>query len=600
MAPDISQLGANSSAGTSGHSNGYQIPNITFRAPENRKMKVLTIGAGVSGIMMAYKIQKQCQNVEHVIYEKNEDIGGTWLENRYPGAACDVPSHAYTFNFALNPDWPLYASRSPDIWKYLDKVCEVFDLREYMTFNTVVVGCYWNEEEGQWTVKLRQTTPGSAPREFEEKCDLLLHATGILNNFKWPEIEGLNKFKGRVVHTAAWPKDYQEEQWKNESVAIIGSGASSIQTLPNMQPFVKHIDVYVRTAIWFVSIAGNDGVGTPYTDEQRKEFRTNTKALVEHAKYLEGQMNGLWDLFFTKSEGQKEAQKMFAARMAEHIKDERLLKGFTPKFDIGCRRITPGDPYLKAIQEPNVDVHFAAVNKITEDSVIDTDGNAKKVDTIVCATGFDVSYRPRFPVVGQNGVDLADKWKVCPEAYLGITVPDMPNFITFIGPTWPVENGSVMGPLNSVGEYAIKFIKKMQGEAIRSIVPKQDITDAFNAHTQEFIRHTVWSSNCRAWYRNNETGRVNAVFPGSSLHYCQVIEEPRYEDYNITYQNKHNPWAFLGFGFTYEDMNKTKEGIDLTPYLSEEAIDPKWMEEVIKTGALVVDRKVEVPQPANQ
>ena len=161
-----------------------------------------------------------------------------------------------------------------------------------------------------------------------------------------------------------------------------------------------------------------------------------------------------------------------------------------------------GDLYLKAIQEPNVDVHFAAVDKITEDSIIDTDGNSKKVDTIVCDTGFDVSYQPRFPVVGQNGVDLADKWKVCLEAYLGIAVPDMPFFVTFIGPSWPVENGLVMGPLNSVGEYAIKFIKKMQGEAIRSIVPKQDITDAFNAHTQEFIKHTVWSSNCRAWYRS--------------------------------------------------------------------------------------------------
>ncbi|KAK0110359.1 hypothetical protein ONS96_001975 [Cadophora gregata f. sp. sojae] len=381
MAPDISQLGANGTTDTNGHNDGYVIPNITFRSPENRRMKVLTIGAGVSGIMMAYKIQKQCQNVEHVIYEKNEDVGGTWLENRYPNAACDVPSHACTFNFALNPDWPLYASRSPDIWKYLDKVCEVFDLRKYMTFNTAVVGCYWNKEEGQWTVRLCQTKAGSAPKEFEEKCDLLLHATGILNNFKWPDIEGLDKFKGRVVHTAAWPKDYQEEQWKNDSVAIIGSGASSIQTLPGMQPFVKHIDVYVRTAIWFISIAGNDGIATPYAEEQRKEFRTNTKALVEHARYLEGQLNGLWDLFFTNSEGQKAAQQMFAARMAEHIKDERLLKGFTPKFDIGCRRITPGDPYLKAIQEPNVDVHFAAVNKITEDSVIDTDGNAKKVDT---------------------------------------------------------------------------------------------------------------------------------------------------------------------------------------------------------------------------
>ncbi|PMD35399.1 flavin-binding monooxygenase-like protein [Hyaloscypha variabilis F] len=589
MAPDISQISSFYSSPSNGQASGYQIPDITFRDPRNRRLKVLTIGAGVSGIMMAYQIQKQCQNVEHVIYEKNEDIGGTWLENRYPGCACDVPSHAYTFNFALNPDWPRYASHSQDIWKYLDKVCETFDLRKYMTFNTEIIGCYWNEDTGQWTVKLRQNTPGSPPKEFEEKCDLLLHATGILNNFKWPEIEGLEKFKGKVVHTARWPKDYQKEQWKNESIAIIGSGASSIQTLPNMQPFVKHIDVYVRTAIWFISIAGNNGAGEIYTDEQREQFRADTKELVKHAKYLETEINALWSLFFTDSEVQKEAQKTFKNRMAEFIRDERLLKGFTPKFSIGCRRITPGDPYMRAIQESNVDVHFSAVNKITEDSVIDTEGNEKKVDTIVCATGFDVSYKPRFPIVGQHGVELGDKWKVCPESYLGLAVPDMPNFLTFIGPTWPVENGSVMGPLAYVGNYAVKIIKKMQNEFIRSITPKQDITDLFNEHTQEFIKQTVWSGSCRAWYKNNETGRVNAVFPGSSLHYCQVIEEPRYEDYNITYQSKHNPWEFLGLGFTMEERT---EGADKCPYLSEEAIDPKWMKEVIQTGALVADRRV--------
>ncbi|KAH8654484.1 flavin-binding monooxygenase-like protein [Tricladium varicosporioides] len=588
MAPDISQMSLYTCE-TAEPQDGYKIQDITFKDPKNRRLKVLTIGAGVSGIMMAYKIQKDCENVEHVIYEKNDDIGGTWLENRYPGAACDVPSHAYTFNFALNPDWPRYASRSPDIWRYLDTVCETFNLRKYMTFNTEIIGCYWNEEEGQWTVKLRQNKPSSEPREFEEKCDLLLHATGILNNFKWPEIKGLEKFKGKTIHTARWPKDYQEEQWKGESVAIIGSGASSIQTLPGMQPYVKHIDVYVRTAVWFISIAGNDGNGALYTEEERNEFRGDTKKLLEHAKYLEGQLNGLWDLFFTDSESQHMAQKLFADRMAEFIKDERLLKGFTPKFSIGCRRITPGDPYMRAIQEPNVDVHFAPITEITENSVIDSDGNEKKVDTIVCATGFDVSYRPRFPIVGQNGVELGDKWKVCPEAYLGITIPDMPNLVTFIGPTWPVENGSVMGPLGYVADYAIQMIKKMQHEFIKSIVPKQDVTDAFNAHTQEFIKSTVWSSNCRAWYRNNETGRVNAVFPGSSLLYCQLIEQPRYEDYTITYQNKHNPWAFLGFGFTISDRNKDK-GADLSPYLNEEAIDKKWMEEVVKKGKLVVER----------
>ncbi|KAK6431576.1 hypothetical protein LTR95_012260, partial [Oleoguttula sp. CCFEE 5521] len=219
MAPDLNAVAARGQFDYSQFgSGGYEIrQDVTWGDPKNRKLKVLTIGGGVSGILMAYQIQKLTENVEHVIYEKNEDIAGTWLENRYPGCACDIPSHAYTYNFALNPDWPRFFSYSPDIFKYLEKVVSTFDLRKYMTFNTEVTGCFWNEEKGQWLVKLRQTKPGQEPRELEDTCDLLLHGTGILNNFKWPDIPGLkDKFKGKVVHTARWPKDYQKEQWAND------------------------------------------------------------------------------------------------------------------------------------------------------------------------------------------------------------------------------------------------------------------------------------------------------------------------------------------------------------------------------------------------
>ncbi|QSZ36642.1 hypothetical protein DSL72_006523 [Monilinia vaccinii-corymbosi] len=600
MAPDVSRSGVQSTASSNMPVDGYQIPDITFCDPKNRRLKVLTIGAGISGIMMAYHIQKQCQNVEHVIYERNPDIGGTWYGNRYPGAACDTPSHGYTLNFALNPDWPLYASKATDIWKYLNKVCEAFDLKKYMNFNTEIVGCFWDEESGKWTVKVKQTSE-SGEKIFEETCDVLLHAAGLLSNFKWPDIKGIEKFKGKLIRelsiswifvhaysleqdSAKWPKDYQEEQWQNESVAILGSGASSIQLLPTIQPHVKHIDVYVRTAVWFISVAENDGYAREYTAEEREKFRNDTAALVKHAKEVESEINSLWEIFLKDSDAQERTKKKFLARMEDLIKDKRLLKGFTPNFSVGCRRLTPGDPYMKAIQEPNVDVHFAAVEEMTEDSVIDSEGQERKVDTVICATGFDVSYIPRFPIIGQNGVDLREKWKEIPESYLGLAVPDIPNFLTFMGPTWPIQNGSVIGSLGGVANYAIKFIKKIQNEFIKSIAPKQDVTDLFNSHTQEFMKKSVWSSDCRTWYKNNETGRVNAIFPGGSLHYLEVIENPRYEDYNITYQNKHNPWAYLGLGFTIRDRT---EGADIAPYINEEAIDPRWLE-LIKSGVAIL------------
>jgi len=230
---------------------------------------------------------------------------------------------------------------------------------------------------------------------------------------------------------------------------------------------------------------------------------------------------------------------------------------------------------LDSTSPTRVDVHFTHVGEITEDGLIGGDGVERKVDTVVCATGFDVTYKPRFPIIGKNGVNLKEKWKVCPEGYLGLGVPDMPNFIIFIGPTWPVENGAVTGPLFSVSEYAIQLIKKMQKENIKSFTPKQDVTDAFNSHAQEWIKHTVWKDDCRSWYKNNETGRVNAVWPGSSLHYMDVIKTPRYEDFEISYHNR-NLWAHLGMG--YSMLNRP--GNDYSPYLQLSNVDPKWLEAV--------------------
>lgn len=256
------------------------------------------------------------------------------------GCACDIPSHAYTLNFALNPDWPRFFSYAPNILKYLEKVCDVFGLRKYMTFNTEVVRAEWQDEAGKWKVRLRQKSPSGEEREFEDECDLLLYASGILNNYKWPGIKGINSFKGRIAHTAAWPQDYQAEQWKNDRVAVIGSGASSVQTVPTMQPHVKHMDVFVRTGVWFVQIANNFGQNKEYSEEEREEFRRDPRKLVAHAKDIEDQINGLWGTFYTGHELQKQVQDMLRERMKEHIKDERLLKGFTPKFEVGCKLLS--------------------------------------------------------------------------------------------------------------------------------------------------------------------------------------------------------------------------------------------------------------------
>jgi hydroxyversicolorone monooxygenase len=258
-------------------------------------------------------------------------------------------------------------------------------------------------------------------------------------------------------------------------------------------------------------------------------------------------------------------------------------------------------------------VHFTHVTRISPHAIHGADGTTRPIDTIICATGFDTSYRPRFPIIGTDNMPLSTKWRhQPPEAYLGLAIPTYPNLLTFIGPNWPIENGSVMGPLSAVADYAVQLIHKMQAENILSFVPNQAVTDRFNAHCQEWVRHTVWVDDCRSWYRDNDSGRVNAIWPGSSLHYCEVIARPRYEDFDIVYaeypaqgggeggvegegENQRNPmgprdnmWAFLGMGTTIRGVLKR----DPSPYMARDKLDPAWLEAVGCDERLRTGRKV--------
>ena len=226
--------------------------------------------------------------------------------------------------------------------------------------------------------------------------------------------------------------------------------------------------------------------------------------------------------------------------------------------------MTPGDPFMTAIQQPNVNLHFTPAETITEDGVVGADGVERKVDAIVCATGFDCTHRPRFPVVGKDGVNLQDKWSEQAEGYFGVTCPDMPNWVTFLGPNWPLAAGSIMGALDANTDYAIALIQKLQSELVKSFSVSQQATDDFNEHTQTWAVDTVRNAPCRSWYKDNETGRLRAIYPGSSLHYRDMLSRVRWEDYHIEHAQK-NRFAFMGMG---RHKVQTAEGAteDGSPY----------------------------------
>ncbi|KAM0330552.1 hypothetical protein ACHAQA_003499 [Verticillium albo-atrum] len=546
---------------------GYHIPFVPIKDPKSRRMKVVTIGAGVSGIMLAYNIEKELSNVDHVIYEKNSDLGGTWFQNRYPMAGCDAPTCTYQFNFALATDWEKFYSSSEYLHGYLTRVVDKLDLRKYMKFNSKVIEARFNEDRGVWLLKIEQTLPDGSTNVFEDDCDMLLGAVGILDRWEYPKIKGLETFKGRVIHTAdrkAW-EEYTQDQWADQTVVVIGSGASSIQTVAGMQPHSKQLEVFVRTPIWFFGADGKGSDARPqgyqYTEEEKLEFATNRDKVLQHSKSNENDF-----------------MMATVQRTREWIKDDRIFENLLPKFSVGCRRIAPGDAYMKAVQKPNVNMRFCGVQEITSDGVIGDDGQFVKCDAIVCATGFDVSYRPPFPLIGLGGVDLRKEWEDVPASYMSIMAPRIPNFMMYLGPNCPVENGSIMSLLDGIVGYTIKCIRKMQAENIKYFVPKQDVVDQFNKHTQSWFKGSVWEEDCNSWYKNRKTGRVDAIWPGSALHFRGAIEDPRWEDMDIKYHHPTNRFNYLGYGYSTLDLDPSPTA-DRSPYLTLEKLDSRFYED---------------------
>ena len=228
--------------------------------------------------------------------------------------------------------------------------------------------------------------------------------------------------------------------------------------------------------------------------------------------------------------------------------------------------------------------------KITATGVEGQDGSHEEVDTIICATGFDVSFRPRFPIIGRNGLSLTTKWGNDPVAYLGMTVPDMPNMIMHGGPGLPLQNGAPMAVFHAVSNYIVRMISKLQTDNIRTIEPKRRVTEAFAAHTQELINNTVFADDCRSWYKNNETGKISAIWPGSGLHYREMVSETRWEDYEIEYRDPKNIFSFMGTGYVRQHRIP---GADLAWYATPENIDPRWIKELELGREIINSTKVE-------
>ncbi|KAM0543828.1 hypothetical protein ACHAPJ_012135 [Fusarium lateritium] len=544
----------------------YQNPLKDLAIDQPRPLKVICIGAGFSGILTAIRFPQRIPNVELTIYDKNPDIGGTWYENTYAGVGY-VPSHVYQYSFAGNPNWSKFYAGGAEIQQYLKDVAWRYDVERYVRLQHHFEKADWDEAAQKWTVTVIDMKNNKV---FTDTADILIKGTGVLNKWKWPDFKGLKSFKGDLMHTAGWDPEFD---WENKTVALIGAGSSGIQVLPQIQPKAKRVFHYMRGKTWispvgYASEVGG-GVNRDYTFEERKEFSTNSQKYMEYRHQVEGVMNKSQLSTFLGSDIQKEFWVEADAFMKRKLERKpEIYKSLIPSFPPGCRRLTPGPGYLEALVEDNVTFIGAGIDHVTETGIVDTDGNFHEVDAIICATGFDYSWSTEdTPITGRNGVTLEQMWQPCPEAYMGMTVPNIPNFFMYLGPAGAPGSGSFVTMLEFVVEYIIKCVKKLQREHIASLEPTMEAHNDFNKHTAQYFEKTIFTYPCKSWFKRNfETGPIVGVWPGSSVHAQKAMENPRWEDFRYIRMPavETNSLNWLGNGLTVaqERSEKTTQYLD--------------------------------------
>lgn len=525
---------------------GYRIREQPYGT--KRKVKVVLMGAGASSLNFLKKAEEQLQNVDITVYEKNHDVGGTWLENRYPGCACDIPSVNYQFSWAIKL-WSRFYSSSPEIFEYIQDLYQKHHLYKYVKLKHQIMHVEWDDVKGKWKLGIKNLETGE---EFEDQAEYFINAGGVLNNFKWPDIPGIKDFKGKLMHSAAYEEGYD---LKDKKVAVVGAGSSGVQIVANIQPIVKQLYHWIRSPIWVTAgfaqtWAGEDGANFEYTKEQHEFLQNNPKSYMEYRKQVENELNQRFKFIIKGSQEAKAAREFSYDQMARKLNyDQRLCEKIIPKnFNPGCRRPTPAPGYLEALVAPNATIFTDAIGHFTETGFVDQAGQEHEVDVVICATGFDTSWLPRFPFRAR-GQDIRDLWNPTDgvTSYISIGIPQFPNHFSFCGPYGPLGHGSFMPLIEKWTQYMFDVIEKGQVENVKSFTPRMGPSKQFRQHADLFLKRTAWTSPCRSWFKQGKQDGQAAIYPGSRLSFLHLLERPRYEDFDIEYHDD-NMFAFLGNG----------------------------------------------------
>ncbi|KAI5825444.1 FAD/NAD(P)-binding domain-containing protein [Schizophyllum commune Tattone D] len=554
-----------------------------FAIDDPRPMKVVVIGAGYSGVIAGIRFRQYISNLSLTIYDANAGVGGTWYSNKYPGLACDIPSHVYQPTFAPNPNWSKFYVPGPEIREHIENMVEKWKLRPYIKLRHRLVHAQWNEAKGKWMLTIRVVQEKAAKDnanpedaiEFQDTADVLFTGFGMLSRWSWPNIEGLRTFKGPVIHSAQWEAvdgaetwEQSVKNWGDKRVGVIGVGSSGIQIVPALQPRVGKLVNFVRGKTWisgtFASNTLQALAGTKacdnyeFTQADRERFQDPVQ-YMQFRRGIEMESNAAYAATLRGSEGQlvgrKELREIMERKLA---KKPWIAKHLIPEFGLGCRRLTPGPGYLEALCEDNVDFVASPIKRVTENGVVTEDGHEIDLDILICATGYDTSFQLGFPFIGKEGVDLKDKYTPHPRTYLAVAVDGFPNWFQSFGPNSGGGSGSLTATIEAQIGYAVKATAKLQRERLKSLDVKKEAVDDFDEYLEAFFPNSVFSETCKSWYKNGKAeGRIWALWPGSTLHFVRALEHPRWEDFSYEPLEKidRNWFHWLGNGATRADMD---------------------------------------------
>jgi cyclohexanone monooxygenase len=483
----------------------------------------LIIGAGFAGLCAAIKLQEDGER-DFLVVEKGSDVGGTWRDNTYPGAACDVPSQLYSFSFATNPDWTMSFSPQPEIQAYLQKVAAGAGILDRFVFDTAVTSADWDEDAQQWQVT---TESGSGERRTVTARTLLVGAGG-LSEPRLPDIDGIEDFQGEIFHSARWNHDVD---LTGKRVAIIGTGASAIQIIPELQKAVGHLDVYQRTAPYV--IPRND---RKYTRVERfllkrvpalrKVYRTGIYWARE--TYVPG--------FTLQPKLALPAKKLALANIGKGIKDPALRQRVRPTFEIGCKRILISNDYYPALAADNVDLVTDPIAKVTGSAVVTADGAERPIDVLVVATGF---YTTELPIAqrirGRDGATLAETWRDDGmAAYKGTTVHGFPNLFFMVGPNTGLGHSSMVFIIESQVAYIRDALRTMRINEYAAVEPTAAAQTSWNDSIQRRMKRTVWNTGgCSSWYLDAH-GKNTVLWPRSTFTFRRQLAEFDVAAYDVS------------------------------------------------------------------